>query len=146
MTTPHENPLALGVLSGDWPRLWSHVEQVQFRSPRVLQTTHWSRIHASNLGDRGRGGGSQGSMVKEIKPVSNSILFNSPRSKAGSSGGATRLPTSGGFALPPRGAAVQLTVDSVGVLAPAAGPVHPVVTAPAQLQAALGGRVTEQAR
>lgn len=65
--------------------------------------------------------------------------------KAAGSGGPTQLPTSGGFALSPGGAAVQLTVDGVGVLTPAAWPVHPVVTAPAQLQAALGGRVTEQA-
>lgn len=49
------------------------------------------------------------------------------------------------FTLSPRRAALQPAVHGVGVLAPAAGPVHPVVAAPAQLQAPLGGRVTEQA-
>lgn len=121
-------------------------ERVRFRSPRFLQTTRGSRIHESNLGNRGGGGGRQGSIVKETKPVSNSIFSNSRGLKARSSGGTTHLPASGGFALRPRGAAVQLTVDGVGVLAPAAWPVDPVVAAPAQLQAALGGRVTQQAR
>lgn len=148
MITPHENPLALGALSSGWRKLWSSsgsgcsvAVHASCRPPAGAESTsQTSATGEEEAADR------EASSRKQDQYLTASSLTAAGGLKARSSGGPTHLPTSGGFPLRPRGAAVQLTVDGVGVLAPAAGPVDPVVTAPAQLQAALGGRVTQQAR
>lgn len=105
-----------------------------------------SSIRKSNLGKRGGGGRKQGKPLRKRKSVSNSIFSNSHHCNAPSSGDPARLRRSRWLALSPGRTALQLTIDSVGVLTPAPWAMNPVITASAQLQAALGRRITEQAR